>query len=170
MEREVKDGRINALHCSKMEFLAYKVFLPPFFFLLSTYIPNLRFLVFLFSSLSLFPSSPRYLAISCHISMSYSEASGKGNFVSARLIINLQLSSLVVFLSQNPVSQANVKLALFYDWLFFLGEKDNIMNIGKILLIYCALINFHEKDNIMNIGKILLIYCALINFHISYFV
>ena len=29
------------------------------------------------------------------------------------------------------VAASNAKLALFYDWLFFEAEKDNIMNIGK---------------------------------------
>ena len=36
---------------------------------------------------------------------------------------------------QNPVAQANVKLAMFYDWLFYSGDKDNIMNIGKPVTI-----------------------------------
>nr|CAG4640665.1 EOG090X0205 [Eulimnadia texana] len=31
----------------------------------------------------------------------------------------------------HPVAQANAKLALFYDWLFYDAERDNIMNIGK---------------------------------------
>ena len=28
-----------------------------------------------------------------------------------------------------------MKLALLYDWLFYSGEKDNIMNIGKLTII-----------------------------------
>eukprot|EP00112_Aurelia_sp_Birch-Aquarium-sp1_P003496 Seg1390.9 transcript_id=Seg1390.9/GoldUCD/mRNA.D3Y31 product="Integrator complex subunit 3" protein_id=Seg1390.9/GoldUCD/D3Y31 len=44
---------------------------------------------------------------------------------------------------QNPVSQANVKFALFYDWLFFLGEKDNIMNIEPAILLMQNSIKTH---------------------------
>jgi hypothetical protein len=29
------------------------------------------------------------------------------------------------------VAASNAKLALFYDWLFFEADKDNIMNIGE---------------------------------------
>ena len=29
------------------------------------------------------------------------------------------------------VSTVNAKLALFFDWLFYQPDKDNIMNIGK---------------------------------------
>lgn len=31
----------------------------------------------------------------------------------------------------HPVAAANAKMALFYDWLFYDAERDNIMNIGK---------------------------------------
>ena len=42
-----------------------------------------------------------------------------------------------VFLFQTAVSTANAKLALFFDWLFYQPDKDNIMNIGKAnLLLY----------------------------------
>ena len=30
----------------------------------------------------------------------------------------------------HPVAAANAKMALFYDWLFYDAERDNIMNIG----------------------------------------
>jgi len=30
----------------------------------------------------------------------------------------------------SSVAASNAKLALFYDWLFFEADKDNIMNIG----------------------------------------
>lgn len=32
----------------------------------------------------------------------------------------------------SSVAYSNAKLALFYDWLFFEPDKDNIMNIGMI--------------------------------------
>ena len=35
----------------------------------------------------------------------------------------------------NPVAASNAKLALFYDWLFFDAEKDNIMNIEPAILV-----------------------------------
>jgi hypothetical protein len=35
----------------------------------------------------------------------------------------------------NPVAASNAKLALFYDWLFFDPEKDNIMNIEPAILV-----------------------------------
>ena len=35
------------------------------------------------------------------------------------------------FLLQTVVSTANAKLALFFDWLFYQPDKDNIMNIGN---------------------------------------
>jgi len=34
------------------------------------------------------------------------------------------------------VSTANAKLALFYDWLFYQPDKDNIMNIGESFYNY----------------------------------
>ena len=34
-------------------------------------------------------------------------------------------------LQGNPVVMANAKLALFYDWLAYNPEMDNIMNIGQ---------------------------------------
>ncbi|XP_058793305.1 integrator complex subunit 3 homolog isoform X5 [Phymastichus coffea] len=34
-----------------------------------------------------------------------------------------------------PVAASNAKLALFYDWLFFEPEKDNIMNIEPAILV-----------------------------------
>jgi len=42
----------------------------------------------------------------------------------------LKVISIAILFSQNPVSQTNMKLALFFDWLFYHGDKDNIMNIG----------------------------------------
>uniref|UniRef100_A0A2P2I620 SOSS complex subunit A homolog n=1 Tax=Hirondellea gigas TaxID=1518452 RepID=A0A2P2I620_9CRUS len=40
----------------------------------------------------------------------------------------------------SPVATANCKLALFYDWLFFSGEHDNIMNIEPgVLVMYHSL-------------------------------
>lgn len=35
----------------------------------------------------------------------------------------------------SPVATSNAKLALFYDWLFFEPEKDNIMNIEPAILV-----------------------------------
>jgi len=35
----------------------------------------------------------------------------------------------------NQVATSNAKLALFYDWLFFDSEKDNIMNIEPAILV-----------------------------------
>merc|ERR1719195_2335233 len=35
----------------------------------------------------------------------------------------------------NQVAASNAKLALFYDWLFFDSEKDNIMNIEPAILV-----------------------------------
>ncbi len=35
----------------------------------------------------------------------------------------------------NQVASSNAKLALFYDWLFFNPEKDNIMNIEPAILV-----------------------------------
>ena len=35
----------------------------------------------------------------------------------------------------NQVAGSNAKLALFYDWLFFDPEKDNIMNIEPAILV-----------------------------------
>lgn len=44
---------------------------------------------------------------------------------------------MLCFLFQTAVSTANAKLALFFDWLFYQPDKDNIMNIGKAnLLLY----------------------------------
>ena len=37
-------------------------------------------------------------------------------------------------LFQTAVSTANSKLALFFDWLFYQPDKDNIMNIGNAIL------------------------------------
>ena len=34
----------------------------------------------------------------------------------------------------NPVAAGNAKMALFYDWLFYDAERDNIMNIGNSFL------------------------------------
>ena len=36
-------------------------------------------------------------------------------------------------LFQTAVSTANSKLALFFDWLFYQPDKDNIMNIGNAI-------------------------------------
>eukprot|EP00794_Sanderia_malayensis_P010039 gene10039-11064_t len=44
---------------------------------------------------------------------------------------------------QNPVAQANVKLAIFYDWLFYSGDKDNIMNIEPAMLLMHNSIKTH---------------------------
>ncbi|XP_062544979.1 integrator complex subunit 3 homolog isoform X2 [Armigeres subalbatus] len=42
----------------------------------------------------------------------------------------------------NAVAQANAKLSLFYDWLFFDPQKDNIMNIEPgILVMYHSIKN-----------------------------
>ena len=35
----------------------------------------------------------------------------------------------------NQVTASNAKLALFYDWLFYDAEKDNIMNIEPAILV-----------------------------------
>lgn len=35
----------------------------------------------------------------------------------------------------SPVAVSNAKLALFYDWLFFDSERDNIMNIEPAILV-----------------------------------
>ncbi len=35
----------------------------------------------------------------------------------------------------NQVASSNAKLALFYDWLFFTPDKDNIMNIEPAILV-----------------------------------
>lgn len=35
-------------------------------------------------------------------------------------------------------ASANIKLALFYDWLFYDAEKDNIMNIGELCVTSLA--------------------------------
>lgn len=36
----------------------------------------------------------------------------------------------------HPVAAANAKMALFYDWLFYDAERDNIMNIGNVLSLF----------------------------------
>lgn len=36
----------------------------------------------------------------------------------------------------HPVAASNAKMALFYDWLFYDAERDNIMNIGKFPLFF----------------------------------
>lgn len=36
-----------------------------------------------------------------------------------------------LLLQANPAMMANAKLALFYDWLAYNPEVDNIMNIGQ---------------------------------------
>lgn len=36
----------------------------------------------------------------------------------------------------NPMAQANAKLALFFDWLVYDPQRDNIMNIGMSCLIF----------------------------------
>ncbi|KAI5722742.1 hypothetical protein M8J76_012937 [Diaphorina citri] len=68
----------------------------------------------------------------------------------------------------SPVVLANCKLALFYDWLCYDPEKDNIMNI--VVLANCKLALFYdwlcydpEKDNIMNI--VVLANCKLALFY-----
>jgi hypothetical protein len=40
------------------------------------------------------------------------------------------------------VAAANAKLALFYDWLFYDAERDNIMNIGKDTSFFFSLFLF----------------------------
>nr|SVE79976.1 EOG090X0205 [Daphnia magna] len=35
----------------------------------------------------------------------------------------------------HPVAAAHAKMALFYDWLFYDGERDNIMNIEPAILV-----------------------------------
>ena len=47
-------------------------------------------------------------------------------------------------LLQTAVSTANSKLALFFDWLFYQPDKDNIMNIGNAILFNYNII-FHKK-------------------------
>lgn len=37
----------------------------------------------------------------------------------------------------SSVAASNAKLALFYDWLFFEADKDNIMNIGQYQFLVC---------------------------------
>ena len=39
-------------------------------------------------------------------------------------------------LLQSNVAASNAKLALFYDWLFYDAERDNIMNIGNNITYY----------------------------------
>jgi len=46
---------------------------------------------------------------------------------------------------QNPVSQSNTKLALFFDWLFFAGDKDNIMNIEPAMLLMHNSVRTHAN-------------------------
>ncbi|XP_047139357.1 integrator complex subunit 3 isoform X1 [Hydra vulgaris] len=46
---------------------------------------------------------------------------------------------------QNPVSQANMKLSLFFDWLFFQGDKDNIMNIEPAILLMHNSVRTHPS-------------------------
>ncbi|XP_057302990.1 integrator complex subunit 3-like [Hydractinia symbiolongicarpus] len=46
---------------------------------------------------------------------------------------------------QNPVTQTNMKLALFFDWLFFQGEKDNIMNIEPAMLLMHNSVRTHPN-------------------------
>nr|CAD7452925.1 unnamed protein product [Timema tahoe] len=43
----------------------------------------------------------------------------------------------------SSVAGSNAKLALFYDWLFFDAEKDNIMNIGDVLAHIKIIPNFY---------------------------
>ncbi|KAK3710033.1 hypothetical protein QZH41_012426 [Actinostola sp. cb2023] len=44
---------------------------------------------------------------------------------------------------QTPVASANAKLALFFDWLFFQADKDNIMNIEPAILLMHHSIRSH---------------------------
>jgi len=46
---------------------------------------------------------------------------------------------------QNPVSQTNMKLALFFDWLFYQGDKDNIMNIEPAILLMHNSVRAHSN-------------------------
>ena len=45
-----------------------------------------------------------------------------------------------------------MKLALFFDWLFYQGDKDSIMNIGKSIVFEVTLIHFlpsHSAGNMI---------------------
>lgn len=43
----------------------------------------------------------------------------------------------------SPVAQSNAKLSLFYDWLFYDPERDNIMNIEPAILVMFHSIRSH---------------------------
>ena len=40
---------------------------------------------------------------------------------------------MIQCLESNPVIFANAKLSLFYEWLLYNPELDNIMNIGQLV-------------------------------------
>ena len=47
------------------------------------------------------------------------------------------------------VSTVNAKLALFFDWLFYQPDKDNIMNIGK-KYFFCGQWSKTNPDSFLN--------------------
>ncbi|CAO1333223.1 unnamed protein product [Diamesa tonsa] len=51
----------------------------------------------------------------------------------------------------NPVALANAKLAVFYDWLFFDPQKDNIMNVEPGILVM-----YHSIKNVPVVSTTLL--------------
>ena len=51
------------------------------------------------------------------------------------LTLRIQFLGWLLTTCTNPVAASNAKLALFYDWLFFDSEKDNIMNIEPAILV-----------------------------------
>ncbi|CAG0882381.1 unnamed protein product [Cyprideis torosa] len=57
----------------------------------------------------------------------------------------------------NPVATQNCKLALFYDWLYYDPERDNIMNIEPAIL----LINFSLKTHPMLAASLLDFLCRV---------
>lgn len=51
----------------------------------------------------------------------------------------------IISSSTCPIASANVKLSLFYDWLFFDPEKDNIMNIEPAVLCMFQSLKHHPQ-------------------------
>jgi len=49
-----------------------------------------------------------------------------------RGLYNFCWSGDLCILQNNSLIYANAKLALFYDWLAYNPDTDNIMNIGKV--------------------------------------
>lgn len=48
-------------------------------------------------------------------------------------------------LFQTAVSTVNAKLALFFDWLFYQPDKDNIMNIGNATVLLYTVMLYLKK-------------------------